>query len=285
MTMQILHDPQTLQQQTLALKKAGRMIGFVPTMGALHEGHLALIRQARARADVLVVSIFVNPTQFGPNEDFAAYPRTFEADETLCREAGTDLLFYPDPTTMYHQDHSTWVDEDRLSTGLCGANRPGHFRGVCTVVLKLFNLVQPDFAVFGRKDAQQLRIVQRMVRDLNLPVEIIGGETVREPDGLALSSRNRHLTPEERHQARALPEVLRAAQQDFERGERSAEKLARKIRNQLEQQSLAQVDYIEITNNETLQPLTEIDRPVLVAIAVRFPNARLIDNLELDPHG
>ena len=206
--MDIIRSPKEMQCRALELKREGRIVGFVPTMGFLHEGHLSLMRIARKRCDVLVASIFVNPTQFGPDEDLDAYPRDFGCDESLCEEEGVDLVFYPEPATMYAADASVWVDEVSLSTGLCGAAREGHFRGVCTVVAKLFNLVLPDLAVFGEKDAQQVRIIERMVRDLDFPVEIVRGPIVREPDGLAMSSRNKYLSGQQRKNALCLRRSL-----------------------------------------------------------------------------
>jgi pantoate--beta-alanine ligase len=220
--MQIIRQPSEMQASARAWKQAGRRIGFVPTMGYLHDGHRSLIERARARADVVVVSIFVNPIQFGPNEDLSRYPRDFARDEAVCRAAGADALFYPESTSMYAADHSVYVEETRLGSGLCGAARPGHFRGVTTVVAKLFNLVRPDCAVFGEKDAQQLRIIRRMVRDLAFPVEVVSGPTVREADGLAMSSRNALLKPEERAQAVCLRKALDEAERLYRSGERSA---------------------------------------------------------------
>ena len=193
--MRIIESPARMQQAALSLRAGGRRIGLVPTMGCLHDGHRSLIRIARPRADELIVSLFVNPAQFGPGEDLAAYPRDFERDRALCEREHVDVLFCPAAADLYAPDHSAFVVEERLASGLCGAARPGHFRGVCTVVAKLFNLTLPHFAVFGEKDGQQLRVVERLVRDLNLPVEIVRGPTVREPDGLAMSSRNAGLSP------------------------------------------------------------------------------------------
>lgn len=262
------------------LIRSGRSIGFVPTMGFLHEGHLSLIRIAREQADTVVVSIFVNPAQFGPNEDLDAYPRDFERDEQLCREAGADYLFYPTADTMYLDGHSLWLSEDSLSKTLCGAARPGHFRGVCTVVAKLLNIVQPDVMLLGEKDAQQLRVLRRMVRDLNFPVKIVSGPTVREADGLAMSSRNKYLTPAERAEAGCLFQSLEIARSLFANGERSAEKIKEALRAVIEKTS-GRVDYIEVVDDETLQPIQTLDRPVLVALAVKFSGARLIDNCVL----
>ena len=206
--MDIILQPNELQKKVLMLRQEGKKIGFVPTMGFLHEGHLSLMRIARPKCDVLVVSIFVNPTQFGPNEDLDRYPRDFENDKKKCEAEGVDILFFPTAESMYKKDASCWVDETALSKGLCGASREGHFRGVCTVVAKLFNLVQPSFAVFGEKDAQQLRIIERMVRDLFFPIKIIRAPILREPDGLAMSSRNKYLSSEEHKQALCLQKAL-----------------------------------------------------------------------------
>jgi len=283
--MKIIQSPEEMQSATQALRREGKTIGFVPTMGFLHEGHLSLMRLARERCDVLAVSIFVNPAQFGPNEDLDAYPRDFERDETLCREVGVDLLFYPTPENMYFADHSIWVDEESLSGVLCGAARPGHFRGVCTVVAKLLNIVLPHFMVMGEKDAQQLRVLRRMVRDLNIPVDIVSGPIIRETDGLAMSSRNKFLSPEERKEALCLFQGLEKAKERFAAGERDAVVLKAIIREIIEQTS-GIVDYIEIIDDESLQrfqatcgELVEpLESPALIALAVKFSGARLIDN-------
>ncbi len=279
--MDVISSPAETQRRALELKRAGKTIGFVPTMGFLHEGHLSLMRLARARCDVLVASVFVNPAQFGPNEDLDAYPRDFERDEALCAGEGVDLVFYPEPATMYAPDASVWVDEDALSGGLCGSARPGHFRGVCTVVAKLFNLVQPDFAVFGEKDAQQLRIIERMVRDLNFPIEIIRGPIVREPDGLAMSSRNKYLDEEQRRNARCLRRALDAAAALFAAGERAVPALRSAMVELVESTPGARIDYVEFVDDASLVPLTEIAEAALVALAVGFGTTRLIDNAVL----
>ena len=252
-------------------------------MGALHEGHLALIRRARVLAGgegTVTVSIFVNPTQFGPKEDFSRYPRPIKEDAALCREAGVDLLFTPTAEAMYAPDHSTWVDEGLLSGVLCGASRPGHFRGVCTVVSKLFNILGPDIAVFGKKDAQQLAIVRRMVRDLNFPVKIVGLDTVRESDGLALSSRNRYLTPEEREQAPILRQALLSARKAWSEGCTPA-KLRQRVVSAIEKAPLTAIDYVEVCDAETLGAPGPNSKGLLIAVAVFFGKTRLIDNLEV----
>jgi len=254
---------------------------LVPTMGALHAGHVSLIRLARQYAGAegeVAVSIFVNPLQFGPDSDFTHYPRPEAADEETCRAAGVDLIFRPLPNEIYADDHSTYVEETTLSEGLCGSSRPGHFRGVCTVVTKLFHLLAPVAAVFGEKDFQQLAIIRRLVRDLDFPIEIIAGPTVREPDGLALSSRNQYLSAEERAQAPIIrAALLRAAQSP----EESARKTLASVREQIESAPLARIDYAEIVGADDLQPRPTIEPRSLLAVAVFFGKTRLIDNILL----
>lgn len=280
----IVESALEMQQTALALRAAGKRIGFVPTMGNLHDGHLSLVRIAKQHSDVVVVSIFVNPTQFGPNEDFAAYPRTFEADRALCEREGVDLVFYPSVPDMYPAGASVSLTENSLSRTLCGAARPGHFDGVCTVVAKLFNLVLPHVAVFGEKDAQQLRVIRRMVRDLRFPVEIVSGPTAREADGLARSSRNQYLTAEQRPQAVCLRRALDEAERLFAAGERDPAALVAAMRAVVAQAPAAKIDYIEIVDDETLQPLAgPIARPALAALAVWVGTPRLIDNAVLRP--
>ncbi len=262
-------------------RRAGLRIGFVPTMGYLHDGHLSLVRLARARSDVVVTSVFVNPTQFGPNEDLSRYPRDFARDEASLREAGVDALYYPSVATMYPEGFSTYVVEEALGRGLCGASRPGHFRGVTTVVAKLFNIVLPDVAVFGEKDAQQLRVIRRMVRDLNFQVEIISGPTGREPDGLAMSSRNALLSPVERAEAVWLSRSLAAAREKFVAGERETAKLKAVVASTLAHAASGSVDYIELVDDETMEPVSVVERPALLAIAMKFTTTRLIDNTVL----
>ena len=257
---------------------------LVPTMGALHAGHGALIQRARklvgARGTV-VVSIFVNPTQFGPKEDLSRYPRPFAADVKLARECGADAIFHPAPDAMYPEGFSTFVNEHAVSKNLCGTSRPGHFRGVCTVVLKLFTITQPDVAVFGRKDFQQCQVIARMVRDLDVPVRLVFAETVRERDGLALSSRNAYLAPDERAQAPLLRRALLAARAAFRKGERSAAKLRRIAEKQIASAPLARVDYIEIVDTDSLAPVRVVKRNATLALAVFFGTTRLIDNVQL----
>lgn len=256
----------------------GRIVGLVPTMGALHEGHLSLIRRARAECGLVVVWIFVNPTQFGPQEDLERYPRDLERDRALAALAGADVIFNPSVAEIYPPGFSTWIDVEGLGDGLCGASRPGHFRGVCTVVAKFINICEPDKAYFGRKDAQQLAIIRRMVRDLNMRLEIVGCETVREADGLAMSSRNAYLGPEERRQAVVLNQALRAAEQLVREGERDAVTIEGSIRAVLASAPLADVDYVAIVDAEDLRPITAIADECLIALAVRFGATRLIDN-------
>ena len=263
-----------------------RPVALVPTMGALHAGHLALIARARRAVGpqgFVVVSIFVNPLQFGPAEDLSRYPRPLRRDLMLCRENGVNLVFHPGAAEMYARGQSVTVNEVLLSEGLCGRSRPGHFGGVCTVVAKLFNLVRPQVAVFGRKDYQQLAIIRRMVRDLNFPVRIVPADTVREPDGLALSSRNAYLQPEERAQAPVLRCALLHAAKSVKTGERDAGRLRAALTKEIAGASSSQVDYVEIVDEETLQPVTRIEKPTLLALAVFFGRTRLIDNLVVQP--
>jgi len=279
--MEIIQTPEEMQQRALELKRAGRVVGFVPTMGFLHEGHSSLMRIARKRCDVLVASIFINPAQFGLNEDLDAYPRDFERDEALCERESVDILFYPNAGDMYAADASVWVDEESLSGVLCGALRKGHFRGVCTVVAKLFNLVQPDLAAFGEKDAQQLRIIERMVRDLNFPVKIIRGPIIRESDGLAMSSRNKYLSERQRGEALCLRRSLGQAMELFGQGERAAKMLRQAMADLIESVSGTEIDYIEIVDDGSLVAVDEIKGDVLVALAVIIGTTRLIDNTVL----
>lgn len=279
--MDVIRTPVAMQSTALALRAAGRRLGVVPTMGCLHEGHASLIRIARARSDVTIVTLFVNPAQFGPGEDFERYPRPFERDEALCEAEGAGILFAPASGAVYAPDASVWIDEDRLSRGLCGASRPGHFRGVCTVVAKLFHLTLPNVAVFGEKDAQQLRVIRRMVRDLNFPVEIVAGPTVREPDGLAMSSRNRYLSAEGRAQALCLHRALDEAERLAAGGERDTARLRAAMDAEIARAPLARVDYIEIVDDETLAPVATLARPALAALAVFIGRMRLIDNAVL----
>ncbi|HEX4611005.1 MAG TPA: pantoate--beta-alanine ligase [Urbifossiella sp.] len=259
-------------------RRRGRAVGFVPTMGALHEGHAALVRTARAANGYVVVSVFVNPTQFGPAEDFARYPRTLDADRALCHEAGADLVFAPTASEMYPERSVTFVEVAELDRELCGPSRPGHFRGVCTVVMKLFQIVQPDRSYFGAKDYQQARIVSQMVRDLNVPVEVKVEPTVREPDGLALSSRNRYLSPADRAAAPAIYRALLAVRERAV-GEPDVPTLETELRAELAAIPGARVDYARIVDAESLQTISRLDRPAVAAVAVYLGTTRLIDNI------
>ena len=281
--MQIITDPQHFQAACLKLKREGLTLALAPTMGALHDGHKSLMIKGRSLADKLLVSIFVNPAQFGPNEDFASYPRDFERDCEIARACGADILFAPENSAMYAPSHATWVEVPALAKTLCGATRPGHFRGVCTVVLKLFNLAQPDIAIFGEKDRQQLCIIKKMTTDLNLPIKVHGCPTVREADGLALSSRNQRLTPEERRQAAHIIKGLHLAKELRGNGETSAAKLSKAIRDYWRvQMPGGEVDYLEFVHPDTLAPADSVKNPAIAAAAVKFSGARLIDNILLE---
>lgn len=255
-----------------------KTIGFVPTMGYLHEGHLSLVRRSKKENDITVVSIFVNPTQFGPNEDYNSYPRNLNRDASLLEKEDVDYVFVPEIEQMYPKDYSTYINEESLSRHLCGRSRPGHFRGVCTVVTKLFNIVKPNRAYFGQKDAQQFRVIRRMVRDLNMDVEVIECPIVREPDGLAMSSRNIYLSTEERNQALALNRSLKIAENLYRSGEKNAERMKEKIVQYLSSFDKIKIDYVEIVSEETLEPVEKIEGKVIVAIAAWVGKARLIDN-------
>jgi pantoate--beta-alanine ligase len=268
-----------LRPAVRAARQRGLSVGLVPTMGALHVGHASLIRAARAADGFAVVSVFVNPTQFGPHEDLARYPRPFEQDLALCGELGVDLVFAPQPATMYPPGFRTWVAVEGLQDVLEGASRPGHFRGVATVVLKLFNLVQPDRAYFGQKDAQQARLVRQMVADLNVPVEVRVLPTAREPDGLALSSRNKYLDADQRRHAAALSRALSEARDRVAAGERDAEALRRLLTERIAATPGAALDYAAVVDADTLAPLARLSGPALLALAVRFGATRLIDNV------
>lgn len=259
-------------------KKEGKRVGFVPTMGYLHEGHKSLIDISVMENDKTVVSVFVNPTQFAPNEDFESYPRDFMADAKLCEEAGADLIFHPEPEEMYAEDFCTYVEMEDITKGLCGKTRPTHFRGVCTVVLKLFNIVRPDRAYFGQKDAQQLAVIKRMVRDLNLDVKIEGCPIVREGDGLAKSSRNAYLNKEERLAAVVLSRAVKRGLKMVEEGERDSKTIIEIMRSMIESEPLAKIDYVEIVDWRTLKPMEKINGPMLAALAVYIGKTRLIDN-------
>ena len=258
-------------------KKEGKTIGLVPTMGFLHEGHASLIRRCREENDIVVVSDFVNPTQFGPTEDLEAYPRDFKRDSELCESLGTDLIFHPEPKDMYHDPHA-YVSIDTLSDTLCGQTRPIHFKGVCTVVSKLFNIVAPDRAYFGQKDAQQLSVIRRMVRDLNFDIEIIGCPIVREADGLAKSSRNTYRNAEERKAALVLSQAVKLGQKLAADGEASADAITTAMKELIEKEPLARIDYVKAVDAVSVEPVSKMQPPVLVAMAVYIGKTRLIDN-------
>ncbi|GBC60956.1 pantoate--beta-alanine ligase [Desulfonema ishimotonii] len=261
----------------------GKTIAFVPTMGFLHEGHLSLVREAGRHGDEVVVSIFVNPSQFAPGEDFDSYPRSFEKDCELARKAGATVIFNPRADDLYGPNYQTRVNLEMLPQHLCGISRPTFFRGVATVVTKLFNIVRPQIAVFGEKDYQQLLVIRQMVRDLNFDIEIIGGALVREPDGLAMSSRNNYLSPDERRQALSLSQSLRKAREQVESGVTDAQRIMDTAREIITAQPDAVIDYIAICDPEILDEMTCIDRPALMALAVRIGKTRLIDNMMLTP--
>lgn len=276
--MQIIKTIEELRPIVKGWRKEGLRVGLVPTMGYLHEGHKSLIVKAVSENDRVVVSDFVNPTQFGVNEDLASYPRDIERDAAICEEAGADLIFHPEPEEMYFADSCTFVNMDKLTKGLCGKTRPTHFRGVCTVVSKLFHIVTPDRAYFGQKDAQQLAVIRRMVRDLNFDIEIVGCPIVREKDGLAMSSRNTYLSGEERKAALILHKSLLLGKQMMEQGERNAAKVKAAIIQNMETEPLAKVDYVEIVNPDSLENIDIIKGKALIATAVYIGKTRLIDN-------
>ncbi|MCI8648179.1 MAG: pantoate--beta-alanine ligase [Firmicutes bacterium] len=259
-------------------RKEGLTVGLVPTMGFLHEGHESLMKRSLEENDRTVVSIFVNPMQFGKSEDLDSYPRDFEKDSCICQNAGVNLIFHPASEEMYPAQFFTYTDMDILTESLCGSKRPGHFRGVCTVVSKLFHIVSPDRAYFGQKDAQQLAVIKKMVQDLNFDLEVVGCPTVREADGLAKSSRNTYLSPEERKAAGILHQALECARQAISNGEQDIAKLRSDMVQMIESEPLAGIDYVELVDGETLQPLKTLEKPALIAVAVKFGKTRLIDN-------
>ncbi len=276
--MIVLDKINELRDRVKGWKSQGLKVGFVPTMGYLHEGHESLIKRASEENDKVVVSIFVNPIQFGPKEDLSTYPRDLERDSKVCEGAGADIIFHPKSEEMYFEDFSTFVDMNGLTSGLCGKSRPTHFRGVCTVVTKLFNIVLPDRAYFGEKDAQQLAIIKRMVRDLNIDVEVIGCPIVREKDGLAKSSRNTYLSIEERSAATILSKALNIAREKIKDGERTSSNIISTIKEIIESEKLARIDYIEVVDSFSMEGVDTIEKSVLVAIAVFIGKTRLIDN-------
>jgi pantoate--beta-alanine ligase len=280
---EIVRDPRAMRARSEDLRRDGRRIAVVPTMGALHEGHLQLLRTARARADIVILTIFVNPTQFGPNEDLARYPRDEAGDIAKARTCEIDLAFCPDASAMYPPGAQTFVEVRELQKPLCGASRPGHFAGVATIVTKLFHVTNPHLAVFGEKDYQQLAIIRRMVRDLDFGIEIVGVPIVREPDGLALSSRNAYLSADQRTTALSLSKGLAAAEAAVKAGERDAAKIVAAARALIEAEPGARIDYVELRDADELTPVTTLSRPAVLAMAVFVGATRLIDNRVLRP--
>jgi pantoate--beta-alanine ligase len=272
----------TISEIRALRQKLKGSVGFVPTMGFLHEGHLALVKRAKAENSIVMVSIYVNPAQFGPKEDFGAYPRDLDRDLELLRKEGTDIVFVPSDDEMYPHEFSSWVDVEKVTERLEGASRPGHFRGVATVVAKLSNIVQPTRAYFGQKDAQQVVVINRMVTDLNMDLEVVVVSTIRESDGLAMSSRNVYLSPRERQAATILFKALALARQLRKGGEKDAEKIRGQMTGLIGREPLAQIDYVSIADAETLEELGLIDRPAVVSLAVRIGKTRLIDNMPLE---
>jgi len=276
--MEIVESITEMQELARTARRAGRSIAFVPTMGYLHEGHGSLLHEGRRRGDLLVLSIFVNPTQFGVGEDFEAYPRDLARDRAVAEGAGVDVIFAPRAMEMYPSGYQTYVDVERLTLPLCGASRPGHFRGVTTVVSKLFNIVQPDVALFGTKDYQQLAVVRRMVADLNMPMEVVGMPIIREADGLALSSRNAYLSPAERQAALCLSRSIREAREIYRAGERDVATMRGRVAAIIAAEQSATVDYIEFRHGDTLEEVAVADDRTLLALAVKIGTTRLIDN-------
>jgi pantoate--beta-alanine ligase len=279
--MKIICSIADMQQTALALKQAGKRITFVPTMGYLHEGHASLLREGRCRGDVLVLSIFVNPIQFGPGEDLERYPRNLDGDCAIAMECGVDIVFTPTAAEMYPSGFQTAIRVQELALPLCGASRPGHFDGVATVVTKLFNIVQPDVALFGKKDFQQLAIIRRMTTDLSMPVEVIGMPIVREADGLAMSSRNAYLTAAERQCAQCLSQAIRLVRKRFAAGEQQVARLLAAARDAIQTEAAAKIDYLEFRDADTLEPVAIANESTLMALAVKIGSTRLIDNTVL----
>lgn len=280
--MEITGKIDKVRRKVKEWRKQGLSVGLVPTMGYLHEGHKSLIDRAVAENDRVVVSDFVNPIQFGAGEDLATYPRDIEADKRLCGQAGAHLIFHPQPAEMYAPDFSTYVEMQKVSEGLCGKTRPTHFRGVCTVVCKLFHIVMPDRAYFGQKDAQQLAVIRRMVRDLDMDIQIVGCPIIREPDGLAKSSRNTYLNEEERKAALVLSKAVFHGQDMMEKGERDAGTILSSMKKLIEAEPLAKIDYVEMVDADTIAPLAKAQGRVLTAMAVYIGSTRLIDNFIME---
>ncbi len=277
--MKIICTVEEMRSWSRAQKRVGHTVAFVPTMGALHEGHLSLMREGKMRGDVLTISIYVNPTQFGPNEDLNKYPRTLEQDLEKASELGVDAAFVPTDDQIYPEGFKTYVNVEGITQTLCGASRPTHFKGVTTVVAKLFNIVEPDISIFGEKDYQQLVVIRKMVKDLNMSVEIVGCPIVREPDGLAMSSRNKYLSSDERSAALSISRSLRHADELVANGETDARAVLSCVRETIDREKLVKIDYAKIVDAQTLEDLTKIDRPAVLALAAFVGNTRLIDNI------
>lgn len=282
--MEVINNIKQLQLKSDELKKAGKKIGFVPTMGALHKGHLSLMQQAKLDNDIVVISIFVNPLQFGQGEDYQTYPRDFSKDKELAEKSGVDIIFYPDVEEMYPVKPLTVVEVENLTQGLCGGFRPGHFRGVTTVVAKLFNIVKPQTTYFGQKDYQQAIVIKQMIKDLNFDIELVIMPTIRDKDGLALSSRNTYLNPRERKSALVLYQSLQLSKQLLDSGEKQAKKIISQMNDLIKEEKLIQPQYIEIVNSQTLEPVERIEKEVLIALAVKTGKTRLIDNILWSNH-
>jgi pantoate--beta-alanine ligase len=283
--MEIIAEIKEMQRRSEQLRNEGKIIAFVPTMGYLHEGHLSLMREGRKRGDVVIISIFVNPTQFSPGEDFERYPRDMKRDLHLAREVGVDIVFTPSVQEMYPNGFQTYVEVEKVTKNLCGISRPHHFRGVTTVVAKLFNIVKPHLAFFGQKDCQQLVTIKRMAKDLNMDIEIIGLSTVRENDDLAMSSRNTYLNPDERKAAQSLYRSLRRGEALYRQGVRSSKVILEEIRKIIEAEKLARIDYTKICDPHTIEDVEEIENEALIALAVNVGATRLIDNLIVRDEG
>ncbi len=281
--MKIINDIDKMKTYARIMKKENKLVGLVPTMGYLHEGHLSIIRAARNQSDIVIVSIFVNPVQFGPDEDFEKYPRDIKKDEELLKECGVDIIFYPKKEDMYPEGFSTYVDVEKMTENLCGKSRPGHFRGVTTVVMKLFEIIKPDIAYFGQKDAQQAYVVKKMIEDLNMDITMKIMPIIREEDGLAMSSRNIYLTKPERKDTPLLYESLKLAEGLIGSGEISPKKIIKKMRDLLSEKPSLKIDYISIVDTKSLREVTTVEGEVLIAIAVFIGKTRLIDNIILSP--
>jgi pantoate--beta-alanine ligase len=277
--MKVIKSPEEIQRYCKSARASGKTVGFVPTMGFFHEGHLSLMRRCVSENDLCVVSIFVNPTQFGPSEDYENYPRDFHRDALMAEKMGVDVIFHPDPGDIYPPGYATYVNVERLTEKMCGSSRPGHFRGVTTIVTKLFNLVLPDKVYFGQKDAQQSIVIKRMVKDLNFDIDVVVIPTIRESDGLAMSSRNRYLNPEERQAALVLIKSLNLAKKLIKSGQRNSAEIINSMRDMIGSEPLARVDYISIVDANTLADLDEIEGETLIALAVYVGKTRLIDNI------